>query len=84
MKLKTSLFNKSLLKSDFKRFWWIGLLYTLILFFILPFNHLVAGPPGTDQYRREMFRRSLDLASGQNEFQILLICVVPVLIAVLL
>ncbi len=84
MKSKTSLFNKSLIKSDFKRFWWISLLYALALFFVLPFSHLVAGPPGTDRYSREMFRRSLDFASGPNQFQILLICVLPVIIAVLL
>ncbi|ATW27312.1 DUF6449 domain-containing protein [Candidatus Formimonas warabiya] len=84
MKSKTSLFNKSLMKSDLKRFWWISSLYMLVLFFILPFNHLVAGPPGADKYRQEMFRRSLDLSSGQNELQILLIIVVPVLMAALL
>ncbi len=31
MSLKTSFFDKSLFKSDLKRFWWIGLLETLIL-----------------------------------------------------
>lgn len=34
MSLKTSFFNKSLFKSDIKRFWWIGVLETLILFMV--------------------------------------------------
>lgn len=32
MSLKASLFNKSILKSDIKRFWWIALLETLFIF----------------------------------------------------
>ena len=38
MKLKT-LFNKSLVKSDFKRFWWISALYMffILVSFIYPF-----------------------------------------------
>lgn len=32
MSLKTSLFNKSILKSDIKRFWWIALLESLFIF----------------------------------------------------
>lgn len=41
MKLKTSLFSKGLIISDIKRFWWISALYTLILFFVVPFNHYI-------------------------------------------
>ena len=32
MSSKTSLFNKSILKSDIKRFWWVALLETLFIF----------------------------------------------------
>ncbi|MBE7015972.1 MAG: hypothetical protein E7417_04035 [Ruminococcaceae bacterium] len=32
MSLKTSFCNKTILKSDLKRFWWVGLLETIILF----------------------------------------------------
>lgn len=32
MSLRTSLFNKSILKSDIKRFWWVALLETLFIF----------------------------------------------------
>ncbi len=34
MSLKTSFFNKSIFRSDLKRFWWISLLETLILIMI--------------------------------------------------
>ena len=32
MSLKTSFYNKSILKSDIKRFWWVGVLETLLIF----------------------------------------------------
>lgn len=38
MSLKISLCNKSLIKSDMKRYWWISALYTLAVFFSLTFN----------------------------------------------
>ena len=37
MSLKTSFFNKSLLKSDIKRFWWVGLMEMLIIFISVVF-----------------------------------------------
>ena len=39
MSLKTSFFNKSVIKSDFKRFWWVSALNTLaiLVFFTLIF-----------------------------------------------
>jgi len=39
MSLKTSFFNKTLFKSDIKRYWWISALETLmlIIFFVVPF-----------------------------------------------
>ena len=37
MSLKTSLFDKSVIKSDFKRFWWVSALFMLLLaLFVLP------------------------------------------------
>lgn len=37
MNLKTSLFNKTIIKTDFKRYWWISaLLMLLIAIFVLP------------------------------------------------
>ena len=42
MNLKVSLFNKSIFKTDIKRFWIASLLYTVLLFFLVPFQY-VAG-----------------------------------------
>lgn len=37
MNLKTSLFEKSVIKSDFKRFWWVTVVFMLLLaLFVLP------------------------------------------------
>lgn len=48
MSLKTSLFNKSVIKSDFKRFWWVSALNTLALLvcftFIYVYNEIVHHP----------------------------------------
>ena len=40
MNLKASLFNKSIFKTDIKRFWIASLLYTVILFFLVPFQYV--------------------------------------------
>lgn len=40
MNLKASLFNKSIFKTDLKRFWIASLLYTVILFFLVPFQYV--------------------------------------------
>ena len=45
MSLKTSFFNKAVLKSDLKRFWWVGILETIIIFLTntLPLWYRVSG-----------------------------------------
>lgn len=40
MNLKISLFNKSVIKSDFKRFWWVSALNTLAIFLFFTFIYL--------------------------------------------
>lgn len=40
MNLKVSLFNKSIFKTDIKRFWIASLLYTVMLFFLVPFQYV--------------------------------------------
>lgn len=40
MKSKTSLFNKGVFIHNIKTYWWISLINFIILFFIMPFNHL--------------------------------------------
>lgn len=84
MIFKTSLFNKSLIKSDLKRFWWVSALYALVLFFNLPFYHLMLAGSEIDRWQKEMLSRSLEVVTGHNELQVLLIIVVPVLMAALL
>ncbi|ABO51743.1 hypothetical protein Dred_3241 [Desulforamulus reducens MI-1] len=41
MPLKTSLFNKGVFMDDLKRFSWLGILYTLALFFVVPLHILM-------------------------------------------
>jgi ABC-2 type transport system permease protein len=84
MRFKTSLFNKGLFFSDLKRFWWVSFLYAIVLFFNLPFNHLMLGSREMDEWQVKMLQRSLDFSGGANELQILLILVVPVVLATLL
>lgn len=56
MSLKTSFCNKTILKSDLKRFWWVGFLETIILFLTntLPLwdrvSTQVRGITGVDSY----------------------------------
>ena len=40
MNSKTSLFNKSIIKSDVKRLWWVCALYTLAVFFTFTFSFI--------------------------------------------
>jgi len=84
MTFKVSLFNKGLIASDFKRFWWVSALYGLFLILILPFHHMVQDVPVDNRWAREMLQRSLDIFSGQSGLQVILICTVPVIMAVLL
>ncbi|OIQ59869.1 hypothetical protein MOTE_11250 [Moorella thermoacetica] len=84
MTFKVSLFNKGLVASDLKRFWWVGALYGLFLILILPFHHMVQEIPADSRWAREMLQRSLDIFSSQSGMQVVLICTVPVILAVLL
>lgn len=40
MNLKVSLFNKSIYKTDMKRFWIAALLYAVLTFFLVPFQYM--------------------------------------------
>ncbi|GFN23422.1 DUF6449 domain-containing protein [Thermanaeromonas sp. C210] len=82
MIFKGSLFNKGLLVSDLKRFWWVSALYGLLLFLILPFSHMMQELPA-EEWARDILKRSLDIFGGSAGIQALLICVVPVVLGVL-
>ncbi len=84
MTFKGSLFNKGVMAGAVKRFWWVGALYGLVLLLILPFDHMMKDLPVGNKWVGEMLRRSLDLFSGGNGLQTVLICTVPVILAMLL
>ncbi|EQB20017.1 hypothetical protein UNSWDHB_2680 [Dehalobacter sp. UNSWDHB] len=83
MTFKISLFKKALILSDFKRYWWLSALYALALFIDMPFRNLM------DTLKLEIFdaqwlQDTVDRALGLSEsgLQNILICTVPVLLAV--
>lgn len=57
MNLKTSLFNKSVIKSDFKRFWWVSaVLMIFMALFVLPntvADYLISGGNRNYYYRTD-------------------------------
>lgn len=79
MKLKTSLFKKGLLISDFKRFWWISALYTLVLFFTIPFNHYIqrfnASNDNLDWIKKSI-TRDLSFENGANQVFLIFVPIV--------
>ncbi|ABR47527.1 hypothetical protein Amet_1325 [Alkaliphilus metalliredigens QYMF] len=83
MILKTSLFDKGLILSDVKRFWWASALYTLLLFFILPLKHIMLKNAMHEEWIRNQVVDSLIMNVHQSEFQIILMLVMPVILAVL-
>lgn len=84
MTFKASLFNKGVIASDLKRFWWVSALYGLFLILILPFHHMMQDLTANNDWVKGMLQRSLDIFSGQSGVQAILICIVPVILAVLL
>ncbi|AFQ44269.1 DUF6449 domain-containing protein [Desulfosporosinus meridiei] len=85
MTFKISLFNKALILSDFKRFWWVSALYTLALIAIIPFSHLMKAM-GMEVQNITWIQDTIDrtLRFSQDDVQAILICTVPVLMAVLI
>lgn len=92
MKLKISLFDKNIIKSDIKRFWWIGAIYAVVLLFILPMQHMQQVLPLKDEWQKEALLAGLRLSTsgapysrfGGFNIQVLLVFTVPVILAVLL
>ncbi len=78
MILKASLFNKSLILSNIKRFWWMSALYALVLFFILPFKFM------TSTMENEQFVRSMFINPLYPPEQIFLTLSVPIVMATLI
>ena len=88
MRLKISLFNKCIIKSDLKRFWWTGALYAVLLFFSLPLYHMLQVLPLKEDWQKEALLGSLRLSSNTSpvsiNVQVLLICTLPIFLAVML
>ncbi|EHQ89817.1 DUF6449 domain-containing protein [Desulfosporosinus youngiae] len=85
MTFKISLFKKTLILNDFKRFWWVSALYTLALMAYIPFSHLM-NAMGMDVWETFWIQDTIDrtLSFSQGGVQALLVCTVPVLMAVLI
>ncbi|MFB1051614.1 DUF6449 domain-containing protein [Paraliobacillus sp. JSM ZJ581] len=83
MQSKTSWFKKELVKQDFRQVGWISLVYTLVLFFVIPLN--IAMYLSQDRMDRYITN---DTYTNLFEFtpiiQILAIFVAPVLLAITL
>ncbi|AHF09305.1 MULTISPECIES: DUF6449 domain-containing protein [Dehalobacter] len=85
MTFKISLFKKALILSDFKRYWWLSVLYALALFIDMPFRHLMDTLKieiFNTQWLQDTVDRTLSLS--ENGLQNILLCTVPVLLAVLI
>ncbi|SDH63535.1 DUF6449 domain-containing protein [Desulfosporosinus hippei] len=85
MTFKISLFKKALILSDLKRFWWVSALYTLALIAIVPFSHLMKAM-GMEVQNITWIQDTIDRTMRfiQDDVQAILICTVPVLMAVLI
>ncbi len=92
MKSKISLFDKNIIKSDIKRFWWVGAIYAVVLLFLLPMQHMQQVLPLKDEWQKEALLAGLRLSTSGGQYsrfggfniQTLLVFTVPVILAVLL
>lgn len=84
MNLKTSFFNKSLLRSDFKRFWWVTALDTIAVFFLFSFIYL--NEILSDMYRpmTEASSYTMSRLYEIGNVSMPLVCIVPVGLAVMI
>jgi ABC-2 type transport system permease protein len=80
MKYKMSFFNKGVLTNDLKRFSWMGILYSLFLIFVLPFQIIMIHSNNTKDYKVSM-EHIFDAGNGMLPFPIF---IVPVIVALFL
>ncbi|OWZ84997.1 DUF6449 domain-containing protein [Natranaerobius trueperi] len=83
MKSIMSLFSNGIFKSDLKRYWWISVLYTLLLFFTFPLRTFMLMDTIDQGYSKNNIIRLFDLTSHQSSIQMFLIFIVPVVVAIL-
>lgn len=85
MKSKMSFFNKGIVFDDIRRFGWISIAYTLILFFLVPLKILMITSSeqayGSGQTYREIIKKIFYYI---NTAQGLFVAIVPVLLGIFL
>lgn len=88
MKSKISLFNKGLILSDLKRFWWVSACYALALLFILPLNHYIQITSdfnaNNKDWLKEFIRRDFIFNFNSSGISQHLLLIVPVLTGTLI
>ncbi|KAB3530049.1 DUF6449 domain-containing protein [Alkaliphilus serpentinus] len=82
MPLKTSLLNKGIIRNDLKTLYWFPILYTVILFFVVPLQLISRIPHLKDSYPHSHIFGILNF--GGDGTQQVLIMTVPVLLALIL
>lgn len=80
MKLKTSFFNNGIIFHALRRFSWIGIIYTLLIFFAVPMNLIMYH--GKDEIYPENIK--ILFYFRENDIQSYFILMVPVLLGVLI
>ena len=89
MKSKTSLFNKGVFIHNIKTYWWISLINFIILFFVMPFNHLNMltdlNSNNQDLYKNLAIESlQFKFYSPKIQVQLFLILVIPVIVGTIL
>lgn len=83
MRLKTSFFNKGILLDDLKKFGWIGVMYAMALFFVVPLNILmIMSKEEISGYGYEVIKNLFLLKN--SEAQGFLMLIFPVLLGIFL
>lgn len=84
MNLKTSFFNKSVIRSDFKRLWWVSAIDALLIFISFTFI-LIMDLTARNNINLRLGTRYITSAVYQNSMtSVFFACVIPVGLAVFL
>ncbi len=84
MQLKTLLFNRGIYTQNFRNVGWIGIAYLLCLLFALPLQVLMITSNDEELYNVHYLLSAESLFQFSNEFQIILMFTVPVILAIFL
>lgn len=84
MPSKTSWFNKEIIIQDFRSVGWIGLFFSIGLFFIIPVQLLLFFTNRQRQYDDYFMNHTTDLFAVNLPLQMILFYVIPVLLSIFL